>query len=163
MSTGRKNVPDDAISKQHIDEAIKALEAKVIIDHSHWIPYLGGYSTDWKKNPEVFFDARFPDTLKIGGKTMKPFRYILIHECVEKSLMDDLGLGYLVAHDFATACERTAVEADGFSWDLYCMALKEPIKEVTKKPANLDAPDNLDVDPYVQEKAPMLKQIEASK
>lgn len=163
MSTGRKKVPDDAISKTHIDDAIKVLEAKVHIDHSHWIPYLGGYSEDFKKNPEVFFDARFPDKLNIGGKVMHTFRYILIHECIEKALMDELGLHYLVAHDFATACERSAVEADGFSWSDYCNALKRPIQEVTKKPANLDAPDNIDLTPYEQEKAPMLKQIEDSR
>jgi hypothetical protein len=162
VSTGRKSVPDDAISRDHIDEAIKTLLSKVSIDHKHWIPYLGGYNQNFKKDPEVFFDARFPDTLDIRGKTMQPFRYILIHECVEKSLMDELGLRYLVAHDFATACERSAVEADGFSWADYCNALRRPIREVSKKPANLLAPDDLDLTPYQQEKAPMLKQIEAS-
>jgi hypothetical protein len=161
MSTGRK-LPDAALSKNHIDEAIKTLLARVDIDHSHWIPYLGGYSKDWSQHPEVYFDARFPDRLKVGGKVMQPFRYILIHESVEKSLMDELGLSYNVSHDFATACERSAVEADGFSWALYCAAIKPYIQMVMKQPAGLEAPKDLDLAPYQQDHSPVDPQLEAN-
>jgi hypothetical protein len=161
MSTGDK-VPDKAIDKAEIDEAIKMLMQHVDIDNEHWIPYLGGYSNDWDNNPEVYFDARFPDTLRVGGKEMKPYRYILIHECVEKCLMDELKLSYVIAHTFATAAEKSAVEADGFNWDMYTMALKGPIKEVLKKPENLEAPKDLDISPYEQEKSKLVKKIEAT-
>lgn len=162
MSTGHNKVPDQALSKTHIDQAIDTLLKRVDIDNQHWIPYLGGYSEDWKKHPEVYYDARFPDSLKIGGKTMQPYRYILIHECVEKALMDELGLSYEVAHDFATSAEKSAVEADGFNWAIYTHALQPYIKEVIHKPDDLEAPKDLDLAPYVQERSGDLAKLEAT-
>jgi hypothetical protein len=162
MSTGHNKVADQALSKAHIDEAISTLLKLVGIDNKHWIPYLGGYSKDWDKHPEVYFDERFPDTLKVGGKVMQPYRYILIHECVEKSLIDRLGLSYEVAHDFATGAEKSAVEADGFNWAMYTHALRPYIREVVNKPTDLEAPKDLDLTPYVQEHSKDVPKLEAT-
>lgn len=162
MSTGHNKVPDQALSKRHIDEAINTLLQRIEIDNQHWIPYLGGYSKDWKVHPEVYFDARFPDSLKVGGKTMQPYRYILIHECVEKALMDELGLSYEVAHDFATSAEKSAVEADGFNWAAYTIALRPYIKDVYKKADGLQAPADLDLAPYQQESSSDLPRLEST-
>ena len=162
MSTGHRRIPDSALSKAHIDEAISTLLKHVEIDHHHWVAYLGGYSKDWENHPEVYFDARFPDSLKVGGKTMQPFRYILIHEAVEKSLIDELGLSYDVSHDFATAAERSAVEADGFNWALYTAALRPYFGMATKKPDDLEAPSDIDLTPYIQDHSADLPKIEAT-
>ncbi len=158
MSTGDKT-PDSALSKKNIDDTITSLIDSVKIDSTHWVPYLGGYSKNWAK-PEVFFDARFPDTLKVDGKELIPQRYILIHECVEKCLMDELNMSYEHAHDIATSAERSAVEADGFTWGRYTDALKPYINEAIKKPVNLEAPKDLDLSPYEQEHAKVIKQLE---
>jgi hypothetical protein len=161
MSTGHRKLPDAALSKPHIDQAIKTLLERVKVDNHYWVPYLGGYSKDWADGPEVYFDARFPDRLVVSGKTMQPYRYILIHECVEKSLMDELHLSYDVAHDFATAAERSAVEADGFQWPAYCAAIKPYIAQAVKQPKGLDVPKDLDDSPYVQDHSEELGKIES--
>jgi hypothetical protein len=157
MSSGRP--VDDALSRNHIDEAIKTLASHVRVEGSHWIPYLGGYSKDWSQQPEVYFDARLPDTLKMGSKEMSIKRYLLIHECVEKSLMDELGLSYEVAHDFATSAERSAVEADGYNWADYTRALQPFIHEAARQPEGMDAPQDLDLTPYEQEHAKELSTL----
>lgn len=82
MSTGHRKNADPAISTKEIDEAISALLKKVDVDNQHWIPYLGGYAKDWTKHREVYLNATFKDSMQVGGKTMHPYRYILIHECV---------------------------------------------------------------------------------
>lgn len=147
MSTG---VPDKAISKTDIDEAIKALASKIDIKHQYWVPYLGGYSKDWA-HPCVYINSTFPDRLKLDGKVMQPWRYLLIHEAVEKCLMDELGLTYTIAHTIATSAESTAVLADGFSWDAYTHALQKPIHEARNDSANRPTPPDLDIRPYQEE------------
>jgi hypothetical protein len=144
MSTG---VPDKAISKTDMDEAIKALSERVRIDHQYWVPYLAGYSKDWS-HPYVYINATFPDRLSVDGKVMHPWRYLLIHESVEKCLMDELNLPYAIAHSFATAAECTAVLADGFSWDDYTKALRKPIAQARKDANGRPIPPNLDLRPY---------------
>jgi hypothetical protein len=155
VSTG---VPDKAISHTDIDEAIKALAGRVDINNKYWIPYLAGYSKDWS-HPCVYINSTFPDTLNVDGKTMRPWRYLLIHESVEKCLMDELGLPYAIAHTFATAAERTAVEADGFSWNAYATALHKPINQARNNKDEKPVPPDLDERPYREEKDPILSKM----
>lgn len=157
MSTGTHLV-DPAISKKHIDQSIDALMKRVTVNTEFWIPYLAGYSIDWKNQPPtVFHDPRLPERLPYPGSavngetTIDVMRYLLIHECTEKCLMDELGMPYILAHNLATAAEKTAVEADGYSWDIYTNLLTPYIKLVETKPDDLTSPANLDTRPYVQE------------
>ncbi len=43
--------------------------------------------------------------------------YLNVHEAMEKSLIDELGLRYFEAHQIALRQEKAAVEADGQSWE----------------------------------------------
>ena len=158
MCTG-KHLVDTAISRKHIDQSIAELKKKVTLNFDYWIPYLAGYSVDWKKNPTVYIDCRLPKKITYKGKSLDVIRYLLIHECTEKSLMDELGMPYILAHNLATAAERTAVEADGGDWDFYTDSLKPWISLATKKPPERESPENLDKRCYVQEKAPMLDRM----
>lgn len=158
MSSGRP--VDDALSKNHIDEAIKALLSRITLNTKYWIPYLAGYSRNWKTNPVVYIDPRLPEILSIAGKRVHIYRYLIIHECVEKTLMDELGLPYDIAHDFATAAEKSAVEADGFSWDAYTRALNPYIKQAVTKPDGLEAPQDLDLAPYEQDHSKDLGELQ---
>jgi hypothetical protein len=47
------------------------------------------------------------------------YRFLIVHEAVEKALLDELGLHYLHAHQIALRIERAAVEAEGFAWRDY--------------------------------------------
>jgi len=158
MSIG-KHLVDPAISKKHIDQSISALLKRVTLNREYWIPYLAGYSVEWTKDPTVFIDSRLPKDVLYKGKKYDVTRYLVIHECVEKCLMDELGMHYVLAHNLATAAERTAVEADGHSWDGYTEALKPFIQLATRKPPDIDSPKTLDKRPYVQEKAPYLDRM----
>lgn len=134
---------DPALSRTDVDEAIRALWKRVRIVHRYWVPELGGTAKDWNR-PTVYIDLRFPNRLEVDGKTMHPFRYLLVHECVERVCMDELRLPYALAHTFATAAERSTVEADGFSWAAYTAALREPIQMAKTKPADAERPPDLD-------------------
>lgn len=145
MTAGHKEA-DPALSRGEVDEAIRALWKRMRIVHTYWVPLLGGSGKDWNK-PTVYIDLRFPNRLDVDGKTMHPFRYLLVHECVERVLMDELGLVYALAHTFATAAERSIVEADGFSWTSYTDALKPWIKQASEKPEGAKTPPDLDPRP----------------
>lgn len=159
MCTG-KHLVDPAISKTHIDQSIKELLKKVTINREFWIPYLAGYSKDdWKDNPIVYMDCRLPKELVTTWYKIDITRYLLIHECVEKCLMDELGMPYILAHNLATAAEKTAVEADGHSWTVYTNSLTPYIREAEKQPEGKESPKALDKRPYEQEKAPILAKM----
>lgn len=158
MSVGHRHpglkVPDPALQRTHIDQALDALRQRVGDMIPAWVPYLAGYSNDWlHTQPETFIDERLPKAFRTrdGAKILYPQRYIMLHECVEKCLMDLLGMPYELAHTIATAAEKTAVEADGFNWRWYCMVLRPWITKVRKPPPDgTRAPANLDRRPYQQ-------------
>ena len=142
MSTGIKEI-DPALSQTDLTAAIRSLWRDVRIVASYWVPLLGGTARDWDKRT-VYFDCRFPRHLSIGGKLVDVWRYVLIHECVERALMDDLGLPYALAHTFATTAERAAVEADGHSWNDYTLALRPWIKLARAQPKGVKLAPGLD-------------------
>lgn len=146
MTTG-KSTSDPALSKQALDLAVRTLWRNVRIVRDYWVPLLGGSARNWQ-TPVVYFDVRFRNELLVGGRVMQPYRYVLIHECVERTMMDELHLPYDVAHTFATAAERSAVEADGFSWPAYTAALQPILKLARTKPQSYDVPPDLDQRPY---------------
>ena len=70
-------------------------------------------------------------------------RFLIMHEEVEKTLIDQLGLHYLHAHQIATRAEEAAVRAEGIRWRDYDRFMQKYVKHVgderlTKVPADLD-------------------------
>ncbi len=76
------------------------------LDHDHDIPYLAGYSKDGKT---IYIDRHMPRTMKLRGREIDSDRFLILHEEVEKTLIDQLGLHYLHAHQIATRAEEAAV------------------------------------------------------
>ncbi|HEV2682128.1 MAG TPA: hypothetical protein VGV14_16605, partial [Rhodanobacter sp.] len=65
------------------------------------------------------------------------------HEEVEKTLIDQLGLHYLHAHQIATRAEEAAVNAERITWAAYDRFMQKYVKSIgderlTKVPADLD-------------------------
>lgn len=151
MSIGYHTV-DPAIDRREIDQMIRALKEQVDFKRD-WIPYLAGYSQDWEnETPTIYLDSRLPDVLKVGRKWLHPARYILVHELTEKAILvvTKGKVHYKIAHSSATAAERTAVEADGFSWNEYTNVLAPFIQAVRKPPfPGAKVPSNLDRQPYI--------------
>ena len=83
------------------------------IDRKHDIPYLAGYSQDGKT---IYIDRHMPKTMKYDGREIDTDRYLILHEEVEKTLIDQLNLHYLHAHQIASRAEQAAVRAAGIRW-----------------------------------------------
>jgi len=70
-------------------------------------------------------------------------RYLILHEEVEKTLIDQLNLHYLHAHQIASRAEQAAVRAAGIGWKDYDNFMQKNVKHIgderlTKVPADLD-------------------------
>ena len=85
-------------------------------DRDHDIPYLAGYSWDGKT---VYIDRHMPPSFRYRGRDIDTDRFLILHEEVEKTLIDQLSLHYLHAHQIATRAEQAAVRAAGIEWRAY--------------------------------------------
>jgi hypothetical protein len=70
-------------------------------------------------------------------------RFLILHEEVEKTLIDRLNLHYLHAHQIATRAEQAAVRAAGVNWRDYDRFMQKYVKKLgderlTRVPADLD-------------------------
>jgi len=137
----RLRIPDTYVSSLMLDRALDAIARRVgAIDRGHDIPYLAGYSLDGKR---IYIDRHLPKTFIYKSRTIAVDRYLLLHEEVEKTLIDQLALHYQHAHQIATRAEEAAVRADGVSWRAYDRFMQTYVKRVgderlTKLPADLD-------------------------
>jgi hypothetical protein len=159
MSSGHRHHEGFGLNSQALDRYLKnekvqqELYTPRQIDEEHDIPYLGGYSKDGKT---IYFDRHLPDTVTLerdGAKrTFDPVQFLRLHESLEKTLLDQLGMSYQDAHKAATAYERRGVLqtlGPGW-WELYQREMEKYIKadahEKLKK-----VPRNLDLTPYIDE------------
>ena len=89
-------MPEWFVSSLMMDRALDAVVRRVKrLDRKHDIPYLAGYSLDGKI---VYIDRHMPRTMKVGQREIDTDRFLILHEEVEKSLIDQLDLHYLHAH-----------------------------------------------------------------
>jgi hypothetical protein len=144
----RLRVPDTYVSSLMLDRALDAIERRVgKIDRDHDIPYLAGYSLDGKR---IYIDRHLPPTFKFRGREIAVDRYLLLHEEVEKTLIDQLKLHYQHAHQIATRAEEAAVRADGISWRAYDRFMQQYVKTVGDERLE-KVPGDLDLKPYRDE------------
>jgi hypothetical protein len=134
-------LPEWFVSSLMMDRALDAICRRVKkFDRKHDIPYLAGYSQDGKT---IYIDRHMPRSFKFHGRTIDTDRFLVLHEEVEKTLIDQLGLHYLHAHQIATRAEEAAVHAAGIGWEAYDNFMQKYVKEIgderlTKVPADLD-------------------------
>ena len=134
-------IPEWYVSSLMMDRALDAVVRRVKnLDRKHDIPYLAGYSHDGKI---IYIDRHMPPTFRYRGRDINTDRYLILHEEVEKTLIDQLGLHYLHAHQIATRAEQAAVRAAGIRWRDYDRFMQKYVKTIgderlTKVPADLD-------------------------
>jgi hypothetical protein len=134
-------LPEWYVSRLMMDRALDAVVRRAKkIDRNHDIPYLAGYSEDGKT---IYIDRHMPPVWKYRGREVDTDRYLILHEEVEKTLIDQLGLHYLHAHQIATRAEQAAVRAAGINWRDYDRFMQKYVKTIgderlTKVPADLD-------------------------
>ena len=133
-------LPEWYVSDLMLDRALDAILRHVKLDRRHDIPYLAGYSEDGKT---IYIDRHMPRSFKFQGRTVDTDRFLILHEEVEKTLIDQLGLHYLHAHQIATRAEQAAVRAAGVNWSDYDLFMRKYVKRIgderlTKLPKDLD-------------------------
>jgi hypothetical protein len=141
-------VPDWYVSALMLDRALDAILRRVKnLDREHDIPYLAGYSMDGKT---IYIDRHLPRTFRFRRRDIAVDRYLILHEEVEKTLIDQLGLHYLHAHQIATRAEQAAVRADQILWRDYDRFMQKYVKRAGDE--RLDkVPADLDLKPYRDE------------
>ncbi|HLQ25584.1 MAG TPA: hypothetical protein VK138_06820 [Acidiferrobacterales bacterium] len=139
--------PDWYVSCLMLDRALDAILRRVKLHRGYDIPYLAGYSRDGKT---IYIDRHLPQTFTYRGKKVAVDRYLILHESVEKTLIDQLGLHYLHAHQIATRAEEAAVRADRISWRAYDHFMQQYVKKVGSEELKR-VPRNLDLTPYRDE------------
>jgi hypothetical protein len=134
-------MPEWFISTLMMDRALDAVVRRVKnLDRKHDVPYLAGYSNDGNT---IYIDRHMPPSFKYQGREINTDRYLILHEEVEKTLIDQLNLHYLHAHQIASRAEQAAVRAAGINWRDYDRFMQENVKligdeRLTKVPADLD-------------------------
>ena len=137
----RLRLPEWYVSSLMMDRALDAILRRVRkLDRKHDIPYLAGYSQDGKT---IYIDRHMPHSFRYRGRTIETDPFLILHEEVEKTLIDQLNLHYLHAHQIATRAEQAAVRAAGVVWRDYDRFMQKYVKTIgderlTKVPADLD-------------------------
>jgi hypothetical protein len=91
-----------------------------------------------------------PKWLTFRGRRINTDRFLILHEAVEKALIDHLGLGYLHAHQIATRAEQAAVRASEVTWQAYDRFMREFVKRIGDETLSR-VPRDLDLKPYKDE------------
>ena len=134
-------MPNWYVSGLMMDRALDAVARRVKnLDRKHDIPYVAGYSKDGKT---IYIDRHLPSEMEYKGRKINTDRFLILHEEVEKTLIDQLNLHYLHAHQIATRAEEAAVHAAGINWRDYDRFMQKYVKKMgderlTKVPADLD-------------------------
>jgi hypothetical protein len=134
-------LPEWYVSSLMMDRALDAIARRAKrLDRKHDIPYLAGYSEDGKT---IYIDRHMPTSFRYQGREVNTDRFLILHEEVEKTLIDQLGLHYLHAHQIATRVEQAAVRCAGIGWHAYDRFMQKYVKRIgderlTKIPADLD-------------------------
>lgn len=144
----RLGVPEWYVSDLMLERALDAIIRRLKrLDRDHDIPYLAGYSRD---GAIIYIDRHMPTGFKSKGRTIETDRFLVLHEEVEKTMIDQLNLHYLHAHQIATRVERDAVTACGINWTDYDDFMQENVKYIGDKRLT-KVPVDLDLKPYRDE------------
>lgn len=96
---------------------VARLKQKPRIDATYDNPYIAGYS---KNARTVYVDRDFPfRAFKAGKRTINVLPFLIIHETVEKAILDVFHSKYQYAHAIATYAEEKAVKAAGIDVAAY--------------------------------------------
>ena len=142
------NLPEWYISDLMLERALDAIIRRLKkLDREHDIPYLAGYNID---GTIIYIDRHMPTTFKHKGRTIETDRFLILHEEVERTMIDRLSLHYLHAHQIATRVEKEAVLACGISWNDYDDFMQTNVKHIGDERLT-KVPQDLDLKPYRDE------------
>ena len=122
----------------------KRLKAPYTVDRSHHVPYLAGYSRDGKT---IYIDADMPESFSYRGKTIHTDRFLILHERIEKALIDELDYGYWQAHRIAEAQEEDEEGSTGAPQAAF-RKFYAPFIKADEHEKLVKVPADLDLTPY---------------
>ncbi|GAA0721393.1 hypothetical protein [Dokdonella soli] len=141
---------DWLLNPKILDQATTALYESKTIDRKHDVPYVAGYSKDGKT---IYVDRELPKFLLYRGRKLDIVRYIVLHEEVEKALLEYIkGLPYQLAHQLAYHAEEDAVKADRLPWEVYDGWCKRQVRKIGARDLYSNCPKDLDLTPYTDER-----------
>jgi hypothetical protein len=144
----RNSICRNGTSDLMLERALEAIIRRVKrLDREHDIPYLAGYSVD---GTIIYIDRHMPTNFLHKGRVVETDRFLVLHEEVEKTMIDRLNVHYLHAHQIATRVERDAVVACGINWNDYDDFMQANVKYVGDKRLS-KVPADLDLKPYRDE------------
>ncbi|HVU80334.1 MAG TPA: hypothetical protein VHD37_03160 [Candidatus Paceibacterota bacterium] len=138
------------LRKEDVLAALVEVNAIASVDFAYDIPALAGYA---QHSPlKVYIDRGLARerTLR-SGRIIDIVPYLVLHEVVEKSLLDAFKFnerGYQRTHQIAQRLEQEAVRADGISWKEYQYDIMVPEIDRAYVKRALKLPPDLDVTPY---------------
>ncbi|MBZ9848040.1 hypothetical protein LB565_08580 [Mesorhizobium sp. CA14] len=144
------------ISDLVLSDVVSALHRRLKVSHEFDIPYIAGYS---RNAMTIYIDRHLPRTIRWRGKDVRLEPFLVCHEIVEKTLLDNLRLHYLHAHQIASRIERDAVKAAGLTWRHYQGVNKGHEKAIDEEQLR-GVPGELDLTPYKDLKDyPLLRRL----
>jgi hypothetical protein len=144
LSKKKHHVAAWLISKEMMDHALRAIRSRIHLERGYDIPYLAGYSLDGHM---IFIDRHMPKSFVYRSRRVMTDRFLVVHEAVEKSLIQLLGMHYLHAHQIALHAEQAAVRAEGIEWEAYDDFMQDYIKVIGDERLT-KVPETLDLTPY---------------
>ncbi|OOP57945.1 MAG: hypothetical protein AYP45_00620 [Candidatus Brocadia carolinensis] len=146
-ATRHRGRNDTLVSSSMLKHAVQAILRRTKLDRTYDIPYLAGYSSDGRT---IYIDRHLPRFCNTRARRVGVDRFLILHEAVEKALLDKLGLHYQHAHQIALRAEEAAVRAAGISWREYDQFMQCNIKDVGHEKLRR-IPLDLDIKPYRDE------------
>jgi hypothetical protein len=144
----RLRLPEWYVSNLMLERALDAVIRRVQrLDREHDIPYLAGYSID---GTIIYIDRHMPKGFRYRGRMVETDRFLILHEEVEKTMIDRLHLHYLHAHQIAARAEQAAVRACGINWRDYDDFMQDNVKHIGDERLS-KVPVDLDLKPYRDE------------
>jgi hypothetical protein len=139
---------DTLVNSKMLCNSVAEVLKKVSLDCEHDIPYLAGYNV---KRTKIYIDRHlgkhFTDHM---GHCHEVDKFLVLHEAVEKAMIDSWGLHYQHAHQIALRAEEAAVRAAGIQWHDYDHFMQQWIKKADSDKVT-KVPHDLDLTPYIDE------------
>lgn len=116
------------------------------VDHARQTPYVAGYDRD--DGARVFIDCAAPLKATRDGREIPVGPLLVLHERIEKAVLQDYRTLYPSAHQIALRLEKAAAQALGVDWKAYDDLIADLSEAISARKAPRDVSDRLDLQPY---------------
>ena len=138
--------PDSTAIAAALRAATDQLWRRSRVDHAYEVPYVAGYDRD--AGDYVFVDCAVPLASARNGKLLPVGPLLVLHERIEKAMLQDYRTVYPSAHQIALRVEKAAAAALGADWKAYDDLITELSDAISAREKVRDVSERLDLQPY---------------